>query len=299
MSLAVSVCLAATAAAHTARWQKQHVVARGRLDNTNTVYQIAVWQTANPPGSALPYAKAHMAIETSGKNARTIFHTDGGDTQYLVDAIQLADLDGDGIAEILSLWWEGASAGAVLRVFHFDTATQSFVELKADDDLSGLHRYRLVGAAKPRVRRRIAVYARPAASSSRTEEYELRDAKIVAVKTGGGRKPVETPKQSVSGIEGQTVIGPTRPHINVGDPTPDVAPFQATLLLLTASDHQEVKRLETGSDGRFRVALPPGEYLIRPIGGQTRMSPRANEQTVRVVAGQFTRITITFDSGMR
>lgn len=297
-SLAVSVFAQAKSEEPIAKMQKRHIVARGRLDDTKAVHQIVVWQTANPSGGILPYAKAHLAIETPGKNPRTLFQTDGGKTQYIVDAIQLADLDNDGIAEIVSLWWEGASGGAVLRVFHFDKASRAFVELKSDDELSGIHRYHLSSVARPQPSRHIVVYARTDAFAGTTRTYELRGAKIVRVKKGSDKKMTDKNPQTESGIEGEAVIGPTRPHIRLNDPTPDVVPFKATLIILAATDNREITRFETGSDGLFRVTLPPGEYIVRPVG-QGRMGPRAGEQNITVRKGQFTKIKINFDSGLR
>lgn len=296
-SLAVSVFGQLKAEPQIARIQKPRVVARGRFSGTKAIQEISVWQTANPGDGLLPYAKAYLAIDAVDANSYTLFQADGGDTQYLVDAIQLADLDGDAIPEILSLWWEGASAGAVLRVFHFDKARRAFTELPSPDDLSGVQRYRLVTAGK--ARRHIMTYSRGDAGLRQpvTSAYELRDSKIVAVKKREGKTDMNN--QGESGIEGQSVIGPTRPHIRQNDPTPDVAPYKTTLLILTASGEREIGRLETGADGRFRLALAPGEYLVRALGGQGKMGPRASDQEVTVRAGQFTRIQISFDSGMR
>jgi hypothetical protein len=298
VSLAVSVFAQTKPEAKIARIQKPRVVARGHFSGTRAVQQILVWQTANPSGGMLPYAKAYLAIEAVDRNSYTLFQADGGETQYLVDAIQVADLDGDGIQEILSLWWEGASAGAVLRIFHYDKSGKAFVELKSDDDLGGVHRYRL-DAARPKTNRRIAIYSRTGPFTGTRQEYELRDAKIVPVKKAGGEKTVNKTEQRESGIEGQSFIGPTRPHIRLGDSTPDVVPYKSSLLILAVNDNREVARLETGADGRFRVALPPGDYLLRPLNDQGKRLPVADEQTVTVVAGQFVRVKINFDSGMR
>jgi hypothetical protein len=296
-SLAVSVFGQVQPEPQIAKIQKPRVVARGRFSGTRAIQEISTWQTANPSGGLLPYAKAYLAIDAVDANSYTLFQADGGDTQYLVDSVQLADLDGDAIPEILSLWWEGASAGAVLRVFHFDKATRAFRELKSQDDLGGVHRYRLASAG--RGRRHIMIYTRDATGAHLPviSAYELQGSKIVAVKKREGKTDMNN--QGESGIEGQSVIGPTRPHIRQNDPTPDVAPYKTTLLILTANGEREIKRLETDADGRFRLALAPGEYLVRALSGQGKMGPRAGDQEVSVRAGQFTKIQINFDSGLR
>jgi hypothetical protein len=78
-----------------------------------------------------------------------------------------------------------------------------------------------------------------------------------------------------------------------------VNPFKTTLVVLTAGEGREVARFETGSDGRFRVSLPPGEYKIGPPPSSSRFLPRGSEEFVKVLPGQFAHVTINFDSGMR
>jgi hypothetical protein len=302
-SLAVSVFGQTKSDSQTVKLEKRRVVARGHLNGTKAIQQIVTWQTANPSGGVLPYAKAHLAIETVGKNPQTLFQTDGGDSQYHVNTIQLADLDGDGIPEITSLWWAGVSVGATLRMIHWDHTGRGFLEVDTNNQMVGIHGYRIVGGTQRTSRKRIVVLTRTGNKSGwppvPSNAYELRGGKIVPVKRVGGKKNMDKENQGESGIEGESVIGPTRPHIRLNDPTPDVAPYQATLLILTAKGDREVRRLETGSDGRFRVALPPGEYLVRPLGGQGKMGARASEQNITVRAGQFTKVRINFDSGMR
>ncbi len=60
-------------------------------------------------------------------------------------------------------------------------------------------------------------------------------------------------------------------------------------------------RVKTGADGTFRVRLPPGEYVVRPLAppGAPRRWPRAEPARIKVLPGKFARLTISFDSGMR
>jgi hypothetical protein len=213
-------------------------------------------------------------------------------------------LDSDGVTEIISLWWAGASAGALLRVFHWDKEKRSFAELSAADDLNGVHRYRVAsGKGGPaRSQLRLVTYARsnvgagwPAVPRG---EYIVRGSEIVRVgaSESGGRMNETIPVES--GIEGQSVITPTSPVLRANMPKPDPAPFETTLVVVTAEEGREVARLKTGSDGRFRVALPPGQYIVKPVQQNARW-PRGGEQEVTVRAGKFSQVTITFDSGIR
>lgn len=273
--------------------QQRRVVAEGHLTGGRDILQVVTWQTANPPGGARHYAQAHLAIEAPRWKSRIAFEADGGETQYLVDTIQIADLDNDDVPEIVSLWQEGASAGSRLRVFHWDRARQAFVELQSRHDVAGVHRYRI---SLSQDKRYIVIYARPdTGNRPAVSELALRGGELVRVNGGGN-----VSSQTESGIEGQSLISPTRPGPTRVDGPPDVAPYPTTLAIVSTASGQEVTRLETGSDGRFRVALPPGEYRVIPVQDKpARRLPRGGEVTVRVLPGQFAHAEIHFDSGMR
>jgi hypothetical protein len=98
-----------------------------------------------------------------------------------------------------------------------------------------------------------------------------------------------------SGIEGQVFIGPMCPVVVAGQDCPD-APYQATLDVLTRSGRR-VARVETDETGRFRIALAAGDYVIR--SGSTGGIPFAKPLDVVVRPGEFTRVMVHFDSGIR
>ena len=101
-----------------------------------------------------------------------------------------------------------------------------------------------------------------------------------------------------SGIEGQVLIGPMCPVIQQGTPCPD-EPYAATIVVWNADRTKKVRTFETGSDGRFRVPLAPGEYYVDPQPPDTGGPPTPIPQTVTVPAGRFLQITIEYDSGIR
>lgn len=105
------------------------------------------------------------------------------------------------------------------------------------------------------------------------------------------------PTPADTGIEGQVLIGPMCPVAREGVDCPD-QPYQATLVILRA-DGREVIRFETDEEGRFRVAIPPGDYILRPEPPQRKPLPYAAEQEFSVQAGQYTQLTINYDSGIR
>lgn len=100
--------------------------------------------------------------------------------------------------------------------------------------------------------------------------------------------------RSETGISGQVTIRPVRPHATLG--TPNAAPYEATVQVLSSSG-QPVATFQSDAAGNFRVALPPGQYVLRPQS--PGLYPRASEQTVIVSPDGFTHVLITYDSGMR
>jgi len=116
---------------------------------------------------------------------------------------------------------------------------------------------------------------------------------------GAAEKSRRTQASSESGIEGIVLIGPTRPVVRVGDDTPDEVPIATQLQVVRAPDGGEVARLESGQDGKFRIALPPGEYVVRQAQEPGRRYPIAAEVPVQVHSGKYSSITLHLDSGLR
>ncbi len=108
-------------------------------------------------------------------------------------------------------------------------------------------------------------------------------------------KPAEPAE---SGIEGRVSIGPTSPLVGVGTPSASEA-YEAIVVIKDAVTGKEIAQVQSGPDGRFRVALEPGEYLLEPQSPNPGAPPFAEPQTVEVEAGQFTDVEIYYDSGIR
>jgi len=99
-----------------------------------------------------------------------------------------------------------------------------------------------------------------------------------------------------SGIEGQVILGPTQPGpVPIGEASPD-QPYPTSITILDYSG-QAIAHIATDPIGRFRVALAPGEYTLKP--DSTGRLPFAKPQTVVVSPGQFTQVLIRYDTGMR
>jgi hypothetical protein len=100
-----------------------------------------------------------------------------------------------------------------------------------------------------------------------------------------------------SGIKGRVFIGPMCPVVQEGVPCPD-APFDASIRVRRASG-KFVATVRSGRDGRFRINLAPGRYVLEPLSPNGGAPPSATPVTVRVRAHEFTRVRITYDSGIR
>jgi len=97
------------------------------------------------------------------------------------------------------------------------------------------------------------------------------------------------------GIDGIALLGPICPVQSVDDPCPD-RPYQAWIWVRSAIG-APLTRVHTGEDGRFRVGLAPGRYILDPEGGDP--FPSASVQEVEVVAGVYTEVVVSFDTGIR
>lgn len=120
---------------------------------------------------------------------------------------------------------------------------------------------------------------------------------VIGVAGCGAAQPaVSPPTTNPSGIEGQVLIGPACPGpVSLATPCPD-KPYQAAIVVRDQSG-KEVQQFETDTNGHFRVILQPGEYTLVPQAPGAL--PHAGEQVVTVTSGQFTPVTITYDSGIR
>jgi hypothetical protein len=97
------------------------------------------------------------------------------------------------------------------------------------------------------------------------------------------------------GIEGLVLLGPMCPVVRADDPCPD-QPYQASI---------DVRRLggelagtvRSDEEGRFRVGLRPGDYVLEPRSGSP--FPAAGPQVVPVEPGAYTDVVVSFDTGIR
>jgi hypothetical protein len=101
------------------------------------------------------------------------------------------------------------------------------------------------------------------------------------------------------GIRGSVILGPTCPvggEPGSTDPVPCLTPYSAQLVILD-EQNQVAGRVTSGADGSFEITLPPGTYLITPLGGDP--FPIAQPVSVTVRAGEYLEVQINYDTGIR
>jgi hypothetical protein len=100
-----------------------------------------------------------------------------------------------------------------------------------------------------------------------------------------------------SGIQITVTLGPTCPVQRLGENCE--RPYAASIDVYSGSGQFEMTT-HTGKDGRARVALSPGEYVLRPqLADPARGYPRANPMTIMVRPGEFSSANIQYDTGIR
>jgi len=108
---------------------------------------------------------------------------------------------------------------------------------------------------------------------------------------------VSTPTPTDSGVQGQAVQGPMCPVVRVGEECPD-GPYQA-VLTVRSPEGGKIVRVQADGQGRFRIPLAPGEYVLHPESPENNPFPYADEQSFVVYPGQFTTIIVRYDTGIR
>ena len=107
-----------------------------------------------------------------------------------------------------------------------------------------------------------------------------------------------SPPASGSGIAGLIVTDGRCPVARAEPPCPD-RPVAAHLNILDAATGTAVASVASDADGRFILPLKPGRYLLRPDRISGAPPHRPTPATVTVKPGQYTTVTIRFDSEIR
>lgn len=70
------------------------------------------------------------------------------------------------------------------------------------------------------------------------------------------------------------------------------------LIVLSQNDRKEIARMTADENGNYRVALPPGNYVL-DIQDRRRRHVRATPQPFTVVSNQTVHVDMNIDTGIR
>jgi len=99
---------------------------------------------------------------------------------------------------------------------------------------------------------------------------------------------------TASGIDGEVIVRPVSPVERPG--MVNQRPYAAAIGI-TDGAGRVVATAHSGPDGRFRILLEPGTYVLHPESDA--IYPQAPAQTVTVYRDRFTPARIVYDSGIR
>lgn len=71
------------------------------------------------------------------------------------------------------------------------------------------------------------------------------------------------------------------------------------LMILNKQDKTEVAHVTPDDSGKYRVALPPGEYILDVQGRRPKGRLRATPQPFTITANQTARVDMAIDTGVR
>jgi len=108
----------------------------------------------------------------------------------------------------------------------------------------------------------------------------------------GGTEPADD-----TGVEGVVTIGPVCPVVQVGQPCPD-QPYAAKLMVANPSGKM-IARGSADADGRYRILLAPGDYLLEAKAADGGAFPAAASHPFSVRQGEWTTVNVVLDSGIR
>ena len=71
------------------------------------------------------------------------------------------------------------------------------------------------------------------------------------------------------------------------------------LIILSGDGKKEIARVRANENGSYRLALPPGDYILDVQGRRPKGHVRAKPQPFTVVSNQTVRIDMDIDTGVR
>jgi hypothetical protein len=71
------------------------------------------------------------------------------------------------------------------------------------------------------------------------------------------------------------------------------------LIILSQDGKKEIARVTADENGKFRVALPPGDYILDVQGRQPKGHVRAKPQRFTIISNQAAHVDMDIDTGIR
>jgi hypothetical protein len=71
------------------------------------------------------------------------------------------------------------------------------------------------------------------------------------------------------------------------------------LIILSQDGKKEIARVTADGNGNYRLALPPGDYILDVHGRQPKGHVRAKPQPFTVTSNQIARVDMDIDTGIR
>jgi hypothetical protein len=96
-------------------------------------------------------------------------------------------------------------------------------------------------------------------------------------------------------ITGRVSIGPFCPVERLGSPCP-TPPVSAEVTATRRGDKDPAATARAASDGSFRLAVPPGDYVVT---ARARNALFCRSENVTAAAGRSATVTIDCDTGIR
>ena len=103
-------------------------------------------------------------------------------------------------------------------------------------------------------------------------------------------------------VEGHLkIISPREVEVANGTPASITAESYAEypLIILSRDEKKEIARVTADANGNYRLALPPGDYILDVQGRPPKGHVRAKPQRFTVTSNQIVRVDMDIDTGIR
>jgi len=102
-----------------------------------------------------------------------------------------------------------------------------------------------------------------------------------------------------SGVEGVVTLGPTCPVMREGDTACADKPYATSIQVIAvgSSKSSPFTTVESDKEGKYKTMLPPGEYVLQPVGGSVPL--RCETKNITIEPSKIIKVNLSCDSGIR